>query len=354
MVISHSAAVSEAAESHEEKVKKATGLFQILSSEGELGANASLPAPELLQEMYRSMKYIRLLDERMMMRQRQGRIGFYGAITGQEAAPVATALATEESDWIFPALRESGIMLMRGFPLSRYLAQVYGSSDDLLKGRQMPSHMSAKQTNQVAWSSCLGPQLPQAVGAAYAARYKKNKNVMVGFIGDGATSEPDFHCALNFAGVWNTPSVIICQNNQWAISVPSSKQSASKTFAIKALAYGVEGVRVDGNDVVAMYLAIKNAVEKARRGDGPTFIEAVTYRIGAHSSSDDPTLYRSNEEVEEWKTRDPILRLENYLISQGALDETQIEKLETEIVKEIVEAIKEAETFDCARTEDTL
>ena len=289
------------------------------------------------------MLRVRLLDERMMMRQRQGRIGFYGAITGQEATPIATAFALREQDWVFPALRENAIMLVRGFPLTKWLAQVYGNSLDVLKGRQMPSHMSGREVNQVAWSSCLGPQLPQAVGAAMAAKIKGHDAVTVGFIGDGATSEPDFHCAMNFAGVYQAPCVLICQNNHWAISVPSSKQTRSATFAVKAKGYGMPGIRVDGNDVLALHAAVQTAVDRARAGEGPTFIEAVTYRIGAHSSSDDPTVYRSDEEVEVWRKKDPIQRFERYMRHRGLVDDAERARLEEAIVAEILEAITTVE-----------
>jgi len=326
------------------------GLFQVLRedlsealADGEDPRSRPEHDPQLsedtLRAMFRHMLRVRLLDERMMMRQRQGRIGFYGAITGQEATPIATAFALRDADWVFPALRENAIMLVRGFPLSSWLAQVYGNSLDVLKGRQMPSHMSGRSVNQVAWSSCLGPQLPQAVGAAMAAKYKKTGAVTVGFIGDGATSEPDFHCAMNFAGVYAAPCVMICQNNHWAISVPSEKQTRSQTFAVKAHGYGIPGVRVDGNDVLALYATIAQAVERARAGEGPTFIEAVTYRIGAHSSSDDPTVYRSDEEVEVWRRKDPIQRFERYMRFKGLLDDAERTALETTITEEILKAI---------------
>ena len=297
-------------------------------------------ASDELMAMYRHMLRIRLTDERMLMRQRQGRIGFYGASTGQEATPIATGFCLQPQDWVFPALREASIMLVRGFPLSTWLAQVYGNSGDVMKGRQQPMHMAGRAVNQVSWSSCLGPQLPQAVGAAWAARIKGHKDVVtVGFTGDGATSEPDFHVAMNFAGVYRPPVVLICQNNHWAISVPASKQTAAKTFAVKAAAYGLPGVRADGNDILAMYSVIKAAVERARRGEGPTFIEAVTYRMGAHSSSDDPTRYRSDDEVAQWAKRDPILRFERYLRHRGLLDDSRKESMTAEINQEILDAI---------------
>src|SRR6476646_1754230 len=184
------------------------------------------------------MVRIRLLDERMMLHQRQGRVGFYGACTGQEATPIAVAESLEKEDWIFPSLREQCCMLQRGFPLVPFLGQVFGNSGDPCKGRQMPSHQADRRVNQVSWSSVIGTQLPQAVGAAMAAKIKGDKRVIVGFVGDGGTSSSDFHMAMNFAGVFKPPVVLICQNNQWAISVPAAKQTAAPTIAIKARAYG--------------------------------------------------------------------------------------------------------------------
>jgi len=323
------------------------GLLQILSEDGKLvDESLGLPSDEVLGRMHELMLRVRRLDERMMLRQRQGKIGFYGATTGQEATPVATVFATQPSDWIFPALRENAIMLGRGFPLEKWLAQVYGNSGDVLKGRQMPSHMSGREVNQVSWGSCLGPQLTQAVGAALGARLRGDDMVSVAFLGDGTTSEPDFHTAMNFAGVTRAPCVIVCQNNHWAISVPSEKQSASETFAIKARAYGMPGIRVDGNDVLAVHQVLAEAVARARRGEGPTLIEAVTYRIGAHSSSDDPTRYRSDDEVALWKTRDPLLRLERFLTARGLLDEAKGEALAEAIDAEISRAIAAVEGLE--------
>jgi pyruvate dehydrogenase E1 component alpha subunit/2-oxoisovalerate dehydrogenase E1 component alpha subunit len=282
----------------------------------------------------------------MILLQRQGRVGFYGACTGQEATPIGTGLALAEQDWVFPALRESSIMLLRGMPLSTYLCQIFGNQGDLLKGRQMPSHMSARQVKQVSWSSCIGTQLPHAVGAAWAAKLCGDDVVTVGFIGDGGTSEPDFHHAMNFAGVGKVPCVMICQNNHFAISVPSKQQTASETFAIKGRAYGVPSLRVDGNDVLAVYHAVAQAVARARRGGGPTFIETLTYRIGAHSSSDDPTRYRTQEEVDAWLKRDPVKALERHLRVEGLLDDDKDKALEDELNAQILAAVKEAEAHD--------
>src|SRR5258708_22548036 len=188
----------------------------------------ALPDSALLLRLYREMVRLRTVDERMMTLQRQGRVGFYGACTGQEAATLASAIALEKSDWIFPALREGGAMLLRGFPLVPYLCQIFGNSGDETKGRQMPSHMAAKSVHQVSWSSCIGTQLPQAVGATIAARITGNRTAVAGYRGDGATSEGDFHVAMNFAGVFKPPVVFICHNNHWAISLPTAMPTASQ------------------------------------------------------------------------------------------------------------------------------
>ncbi len=299
--------------------------------------------PSQLQELYRWMLLVRVLDQRMLNLQRQGRIGFYGTVTGEEASVIGSAYALKPEDWIFPALRQGGAALMRGMPLALYIAQCYGNSLDIQKGRQMPCHYSYKPANFVAWSSNIGTQLPHAVGMAYAAKLKRDPVVALAYLGDGATSEGDFHAALNFAGVWKAPVVFFCQNNQWAISVALKEQTASESIAIKAIAYGFEGVRVDGNDVLAVYAVTKEAVEKARAGGGPTLIEAVTYRIGAHSSSDDPTRYRRNEEVEQWKGRDPLARFKQYLQAQKIWTEKWQAELEAELNEEISLAIKEVE-----------
>jgi pyruvate dehydrogenase E1 component alpha subunit/2-oxoisovalerate dehydrogenase E1 component alpha subunit len=303
-----------------------------------------LPEPTLLRA-YREMRRVRLLDARMILLQRQGRVGFYGAAQGQEAVPIATGLALRTDDWVFPALREAAIMLVRGFPLRAFVAQIFANAGDVLKGRQMPSHQSGRAVNQVSWSSCIAPQLPHAVGAAWAMRAKKSGAVSVGFCGDGATSQADFHAAMNFAGVWRAPCVIVCQNNHWSISVPTAKQTASRTIAVKARAYGMPGLRVDGNDVLAVYRAISEAVERARAGGGPTFIEALTYRMGAHSTSDDPTRYRPQAEVEEWARKDPLDRLRRHMVRLGLVTDEGDAALERELSAEIAAAINEVEAL---------
>jgi pyruvate dehydrogenase E1 component alpha subunit/2-oxoisovalerate dehydrogenase E1 component alpha subunit len=195
----------------------------------------------------------------------------------------------------------------------------------------------------VSWSSCIATQLPQAVGAAMAARIKGDKTVVAAYLGDGATSEGDFHVALNFAGVFKPPVVFICQNNHWAISVPTARQTASESIAIKAQAYGFSGVKVDGNDAIAVYAAVKEAVARARSGGGPTLVECDTYRIGAHSSSDDPTRYRDEREVEQWKKRDPLDLLRGRLQAWNLWSARDEDELRAKMLEEVNEAIAEAE-----------
>jgi len=321
-----------------------SSLLGVLGEDGELAPEAAAAlSPELLVRMYREMRRIRVLDQRMTTLQRQGRVGFYGACTGQEAGAVAAGLAAAPGDWIFPALRENAILLVRGFALTSYLAQIYGNSADPLKGRQMPNHISSKSVHHVSWSSCIGTQLPHAVGAALAAKMKGDPVATIAFCGDGATSAGDFHGALNFAAVLQAPTVFICQNNQWSISVPVSRQTASATIAAKGRAYGMPAVRVDGNDVVACYLAIGEALGRARAGGGPTLLELLTYRMAPHSTSDDPSRYRSADEVESWTRKDPLERMARHLARRGLLSSADDERLEQELLAHIAAAVAEVE-----------
>ncbi len=334
------------------QAKKSAGPVQLAAQEGVLQPPTAKPVPIVhrlsdaqLLEVYRHMLRLRTLDERMITLQRQGRVGFYGSCTGQEAATIASGYALEAKDWIFPGLREVGIMLMRGFPLVPYLGQVFGNKADVTKGRQMPSHQAARSVNYVSWGSNIGTQIPQAVGAAWAARYQGDDVVIAAYFGDGSTSTGDFHVAMNFAGVTRPPVVFLCQNNHWAISVPRKRQTASVSIAAKAQAYGFEGVQVDGNDVEAVYSVVKAAVEKARKGLGPTLVELETYRVGAHSTSDDPTKYRDNREVEVWKARDPLERCRKTLVARRLWDDAKDAALRAELLAEVNQAIQEAEAF---------
>jgi pyruvate dehydrogenase E1 component alpha subunit/2-oxoisovalerate dehydrogenase E1 component alpha subunit len=295
-------------------------------------------------ELYRHLRRIRALDERLVQLQRQGRVAFHGSCAGQEVAPVAAGLALRPTDWIFPALRESYVMLVRGYPLSRYVAQDFGSSLDVSKGRQMPSHQSARAVNVVSWSSCIGTQLPQAVGAALAMKRRREPHVCLAFLGDGATSHPDFHAALNFAAVFQAPCVFVCQNNQFAISVPVERQTANPRLFEKAAAYGMRGERVDGNDPEVVLEAMSRAATRARAGEGPSFIECLTYRVGPHSSSDDPSRYRDESVTATWVARDPVALVRRRLVAAGDLDDAADHSLTEELARELDEAVQAAET----------
>jgi pyruvate dehydrogenase E1 component alpha subunit len=328
-----------------DELARATGLLEILRPDGTLVDEASVPPAldrPLAQRIYRGMVRIRIMDERLMALQRQGRIGFYGEARGQEAAIVGSAAALVKGDWIVPALREAGAGLYAGMPLRQYIAQLYGNVNDAGKGRQLGCHPCDRDSNYVVMSSCIATQAPQAVGIAMAMRIAGDAGkVVMGYVGDGATSEGDFHVAANFAGVFRPPVVLFCQNNQWAISTPGTMQTASQTIAIKGLAYGLDSFRVDGNDVLAVYEATRRAAERARAGGGPTFIEALTYRIGAHSSSDDPSRYRDESITEVWKTaKDPIARFGTFLRSRGWLDGAGESAVAAEVEAEVRAAIE--------------
>jgi pyruvate dehydrogenase E1 component alpha subunit len=296
-----------------------------------------------LMEAYRVMLLSRATDDRCLSLQRQGRIGFYVPASGQEAAQVGCARALATEDWIFPAYRELGVALVRGVPLQSIIDQLIGNSGDLNKGRQMPNHFGFKDHRFVVASSPIGTQITQAVGAAMAARRRKDRIVTIAFFGDGATSSNDFHAGLNFAGVYRAPTLFFCQNNQWAISLPREKQTRSETLAAKAEAYGFPGVVVDGTDLEAVYRAVASARERALRGDGPTLIEAQVYRFGPHSTSDDPKRYRSDEELAHWKQTDPILRMKERLVAAGALDEPRDQMMWEAARAEVAAAVAAAE-----------
>jgi pyruvate dehydrogenase E1 component alpha subunit len=324
----------------DEEEARATGLRQILDENGQADPDR-LPrlSPEEMRAMYLGMMRSRLLDQRLLPLQRQGRIGFHIGSTGQEAGVIAGAHAIGPEDWFVPGLREGGAAMYRGLPLRTYLAQVFGNQNDLGHGRQMPCHSGSRASHHIVMSSCVSSQLPHATGMAMAARIRGDKVVALGYCGDGGTSTEDFHVALNFAGVFKAPVVFVCQNNQWAISTPIELQTASETIALKGLSYGLPSLRVDGNDVFAMYSAIREAVDRARAGAGPSFIEGLTYRLGAHSSSDDPTRYRDEAQPELWRKKDPLIRYKTWLIDNRIFTADEEAALVADLDREIREAI---------------
>jgi len=319
---------------------RATGFFRILDEEGRAD-EAAVPklAAEELVRLHEGMLTSRLLDELLLPLQRQGRISHYFEARGQEAGPIAGAHVLQKSDYFVQGLREGAAAVYRGLPIRKYVAQILGTIGDTSHGRQMPCHVSSAAIRHISTSSCVASQIPHATGLAMAAKMRGENNVVLCFFGDGATSEDDFHAGLNFAGVYRPPVVFVCQNNQFAISTPVSVQTQSETLAVKGLAYAVPSLRVDGNDVLAMLVAIRDAVQKARAGQGPTFIEAVTYRLGAHSSAYDPAQYRDGREQDAWQARDPLLRFGQWLKARNVLSTEAQETARKRIGEQIRAAI---------------
>ncbi len=319
-------------------------------------SNIGSEAPDLtgeeLKTIHRLMIRVRTFDERGMNLQRQGRINFYVPSTGQEATQAGAAWAFEKDDWVFPSYRDPGVWMQRGATLVEMAHQLFGNRADRIHGRQMPNHYAFREFNLPSVSSPIATQIPHAVGVAMAMKIKKTRSVAGVYLGDGGTSEGDFHVACNFAGVFRSPVVFLCVNNQWAITVPCRQQTACDTFAVKAKAYGFPGVRVDGNDVLAVYQVVREAVDRARAGDGPTLVEMVTYRMGPHSTSDDPRRYRSDAEVEEWKRKDPIVRFKKYLLEHEIVSEDEEAAMWEEEKEEVVAAIREAEAQPDPKMED--
>jgi pyruvate dehydrogenase E1 component alpha subunit len=299
----------------------------------DLALMPSLPDAEIVR-MYEAMVLARTFDERAVALQREGRLGTYPPIAGQEAAQVGSAFAISAADWIFPSFREMGVHLTLGYPIPQLFQ--YWTGDE--RGQKTPP-----QLNIFPFCVAVGSQIPHAVGAAMAARYRRDPIPVITYFGDGATSKGDFHEALNMAGAFRLPVVFICQNNQWAISVPVKTQTASASLAQKAIAYGFEGVQVDGNDVFAVYRAAKLALDKARSGNGPTLIECLTYRMADHTTADDAGRYRSPEEVAAWRAKDPMLRLERFLASRGLWSEQSGKEIKDRATGIIDAAVQEME-----------
>ncbi len=286
--------------------------------------------------MFRAMLLGRLFDERMLALQRQGRIGTFPPIKGQEAAQIGTTATLLTSDWFVPSFRETAAEIMRGRTLDTVLLYYNGYNEGTFLDPSLKN---------LPISVPVASQILHAVGLGLAANYRNTGEVVMTFFGDGATSEGDFHEGLNCAAVYQTPVIFICQNNQWAISLPLASQTHSKTLAQKALAYGMPGIQVDGNDILAVYVAAQEAVDRARQGGGPTFIECVTYRVMMHTTADDPGKYRSENEVEKWIERDPLPRYSNYLLEKDIFTRQSLDELEGQIQKEIQGAIEKAEEY---------
>ena len=307
----------------------------ILDEKGRLDKELEPDIPEdVLLQLHRTMLLARRFDERLLNLQRQGRIGTFAPMKGQEAAQLGTIAHLRPSDWMVPAFRETAAEIWRGRSLESVIYYFNGFNE----GGAIPD-----DRNDFPISVPVGSQMIHAVGLGWAAKYRQTDDVAMTYFGDGATSQGDFHEALNFAAVFQAPVIFVCQNNQWAISIPVSQQTRSQTLAQKALAYGMPGIQVDGNDILAVYAAAQEAVQRARSGDGPTLIECVTYRLMMHTTADDPKRYRADEEVERWKRRDPLPRFEKYLADKKLLSDEQRSQVESDVLEEIQAAIDRAE-----------
>lgn len=296
--------------------------------------------PKILMKGYRIMNVARLVDDRMITLQRQGIISFALSALGEEACAVASAAALEPNDWLYPQYREAGITFWRGFTIEQYIHQMFGDARDLIRGRQLPNHFGSRVLNIVQVSSPIATQILHAAGCAYAMKLQDEPTVALCYFGEGATSEGDFHAGLNFAAVRQAPVIFFCRNNGYAISTPCSRQFASDGIAPKGIGYGIKAVRIDGNDFFAIHEAVAEAREHCIAGKGPVLIEAMTFRMGAHSTSDDPTVYRSNAETEKWEQSCPIKRLRLFLERSGMWDAHQEKELLKYIGEEITQSIK--------------
>ena len=309
--------------------------LSILDAEGHVD-EALEPAipPTDLRRLYRTFLVARHFDERMIRLQRQGRIGTYLPAKGHEAAVLGSVAALRPTDWLVLVWREWAAYLWRGWPLEKLILLYAGYTE----GTRVPDGI-----RDLPVCVPMGTHVPHAVGLAYAARYKREDSVTLCYFGDGASSEGITQEALNVAGVFAVPLVFVCVNNQWAISIPRARQTRAPTLAQKAVAYGFPGVQVDGNDLLAVYVATREAVERARAGGGPTLIEAVTYRLLPHSTADDPTRYRSEAEVREWAAKEPLPRFRRYLEAKGLVDDRVHAELDAEADAEVRAAIERAE-----------
>jgi 2-oxoisovalerate dehydrogenase E1 component alpha subunit len=313
-----------------------------LDSEGALAADTPPIEDAILIRGYKIMALTRYVEAQLIILQRQGTISFTLTSLGEEACIVASAAALEPSDWIYPQYREVGAFFWRGASIQEFVNQMFGNSSDLCHGRQMPIHFGNRALNVVTASSPIGSKIPHAAGCGYAMKFLNEPSVSICYFGEGATSSGDFHAGLNFAAVKKVPTIFFCRNNCYAISTPASQQFASEGVAPKGIGYGIEAMRVDGNDFFAVYHAVKAARQRGLSGLGPTLIEAMTYRMGGHSTSDDPTAYRDEVELHAWQAKDPLIRLKKHLIGQGLWSDELDNNWHQQVQREITAAVEKA------------
>lgn len=330
--------------------------FQLLKEDGSVHKGAKLPAvsQELALKMFDTMQFIRLLDERMFAAQRQGRISFYMSSFGEEAASIGSAAGLEFEDMIMSQYREQGALAYRGFALEQFMNQLFSNERDLGKGRQMPVHYGSAAHYFMTVSSPLATQIPQAAGYAYGQKQQGNKNCTLVYFGEGSASEGDFHAGMNMAAVLKAPVIFFCRNNGYAISTPANEQYAGDGIAPRATGYGMKAIRVDGNDILAVYAATKEARRIALENGEPVLIEAMSYRMAGHSTSDDPSGYRSKEEEEQWRSKEPLVRFQKWLVAQGWLTDAAAAERVEEYKTAVLEALKVAETIPAPHVDEII
>ena len=319
--------------------------LSLLQADGSLTTGAKAPPldQKLAEKLYRDMLYIRCLDERMVGAQRQGRLSFYLTCTGEEAAVAGTIAAFQPEDMVMAQYREQLALRFRGFSTAEFMNQLFSNAQDVGKGRQMPVHYGSRKLNFMTISSPLATQIPQAAGYAYGQKLSGQDACTLCYFGEGAASEGDFHAGLNMAAVLNCPVVFVARNNGYAISTPASEQYAGDGIAARGIGYGIKTIRVDGNDILAVYAAALEARKIALNNSCPVLIETMSYRLGAHSTSDDPSGYRSAEEEQQWREKDPITRMKNWLIKQQWWQEEVDQELQKSFRSEILQELKAAE-----------
>ena len=322
--------------------------LRILHQDGTTYPGADLPDIDqtLATKIYQTLAFHRVLDERMVASQRQGRLSFYMTALGEEAASVGGAAGLEPQDMIMMQYREQGALMYRGFSLENFMNQLFSNAEDLGKGRQMPIHYGSKALNCMTVSSTLATQIPQATGYAYGQKLQGLDAVTICYFGEGAASEGDFHAGLNMAAVQEAPVIFFCRNNGYAISTPSEEQFRGNGIASRGVGYGIKTIRIDGNDILAVLKATQIARAYAVKESKPVLIEAMSYRLGAHSTSDDPSGYRTKEEEAKWQSNDPILRMKNWMLKQNWWDEAQDTALYEQYREQVLAAVKVAEKID--------
>ena len=321
-------------------------MLQILKEDGSFHKDADMPEydKELIVKIHDTMQFIRILDERMIAAQRQGRISFYLASRGEEAASVASAAALDFGDMIMGQYREQGALAYRGFTVEQFMNQLFSNEKDLGKGRQMPVHYGCSDLNFMTISSPLGTQIPQATGYAFGQKMDNSGKCTICYFGEGAASEGDFHAALNMASVYKVPVIFFCRNNGYAISTPAEgEQYGGDGIAPRGIGYGMKTIRIDGNDAFAVLKATQEARRLAVEENEPVLIEAMSYRMSGHSTSDDPTGYRTREEEAEWQAKDPLDRLQKWMMNEGWLDKDHVEAHHAEVKAKVLAALKESE-----------